>query len=381
MSLYLIALIILVLFSIYEIQKGTTQKRLYYISLFVLSVMLCLRYGQGTDYFGYFYNFLLTPSLLDVDALRNSALHGEPVWLLICAFFQTFHIPFEVLVFLISAIMMYCLHRFVTKYSPMWTVSLLLAYPTLYLTYAMSALRQGLVLMIFLGFMVDWLYQGRVKKYLIATVACMLIHSSALVFLLLLGVRLFTLDTRKSLITMLVAVIAGVASSKIFVAISSSVAYYADAGISIMAVGERVLSTAVILYVFHDVLEGKAGAKNDKLTFLLQIYLYGSIIYCGLMWSSLLASRFGVYFKAVEIVLFAVAAKDKTRMARTVALYILALTVIMYFKNIASYISQGNYCEAINIWNYPYVSVFWKELIVSLRAIPYDLSVFPNLLN
>ena len=51
MSLYLIVFVLLLAFSVYEYWKRQTQKWLYWIAFGILTVMLCLRYGQGTDYF------------------------------------------------------------------------------------------------------------------------------------------------------------------------------------------------------------------------------------------------------------------------------------------------------------------------------------------
>lgn len=378
MSLYLIVFIMLLAFAIYEYRQKHTQKTLYWIAFFVLTAMLVFRYGQGTDYFGYYYNFLNTPTIWQLPELLSSGIHGEPGWLFISAIFRGFGIPFQFLVALSSLLTMYCLHRFLSRHSTMMTLSLLLAYPTIYLTYAMSAIRQVLVLAVFLGFLLDWLYEKKYVRYIAVTLVCALFHSSALVFLMLFGVRLITLDTKKALIAMAVSIVAGFVSNKLLAMISSAIATYADAGISIVAVGERALSTAAILYVFHDVLENKESPKDRKLLYLLQVYLYGGILYCLLLWSSLLASRFGMYFKAVEIVLFAIAASDRSRRGKVVAAYLLVLVMIMYFKNIPNYISQGKYYASVNTWNFPYISVFWKEAIATFREIPYNFSQFLN---
>jgi len=375
-SPYLIVFLVLIGFAVYEYFQKKTQKRLYWIALGLLSVMLCLRYAQGTDYCGYYYNFLITPTLGEINRLFDGSIHGELGWLFICSLFRTLRIPFEVLVGLLSLLEMYCLHRFIVKFSPLRTVSLLLTVPTIYMTYCMSALRQGLVIMLFLGFMVDWLYRKRMIPYIIMTLACVLVHSSAAVFLTLFAMRWVKLDTIRTLLLIVLCSLGGIAASWILPKLSASVAAYAESGLSVLAIGERLVSTLLMMLIFRDVLDQKTEKKHRKLYFLLQIYLYGTLIYCFLMWSSLLSARFAVYFKAIEIAIFAVAIRSNTHLSKTVAVYLGLLTIVMYVKNVDAYIAQGQYLEHVNVFNYPYISVFWENAAESFRRIPYDFNVF-----
>lgn len=373
MSPYLIVFLILLGFAIYEYFKKQTQKWLYWIAFGLLTVMLFLRYGQGTDYYSYYHVFLTTPTLAKLSKLFSGVYHGEPAWLIITSLFRTLHIPYEVLVCILALISMYCLHRFIAKFSPLWTVSLLLSFPTLYLTYCMSALRQGLVMMLFLGFMVDWLHRRKIIPYIIMTLVCVLFHSSGAVFLALFAMRWVKLDTRKALLFILLCTAGGFAVKGILPRLSSSLAPYANAGISVLGTGERLVSALFILFLFRNVLDQKDESADKKLYLLLQIYLYGTLIYCFLMWSSLISARFAVYFKAVEIVLFAIAIKSNTTYwGKVAAAYLCALTVVMYLKNVNSYIDQGHYFDTVNIFNYPYISLFQKDIVTSYREIQYD---------
>ncbi len=347
-------------FAVYEYAKKTTQKRLYWIAFGALTLMLCLRYGQGTDYFGYNTNYILTSSFWDIRNLFESDIHGEIGWLILCSLCRTIKLPFEAFVVGISVFEMYCLHRFVSRYSPMQTVTLLLFYPTLFLTYTMSTLRQGIVLLIFLGFMLQWLQENKIVPYLVMTGVCTLFHTSALIFLVLIAIQIFPLNTKRMLWLLVASVATGIVCSKVLPMISSVFSYYASRGVSLVAIAERLLSTAVILFVMHDTLEQK---ENTVPWLLMQIYLYGTLIYCLLMWNSLISSRFAVYFKSVEVVLFAIAIITEGKRARIAALYVLGLTVLMYMKNINSYIREGGYYGDVNVWNYPYFSLLNKDVI------------------
>lgn len=396
MSLYLIVLIMLVGFSVYEYKKKKTQPVLYWVAFGVLTAMLVLRYGQGTDYFSYYHNFLSTPTIWQLPELLATDIHGEPGWLFINAAFRGFGIPFQVLVVLSSLLTMYGLHRFLSRHSTMMTVSLLLAYPTIYLTYAMSAIRQGLVLAIFLGFLIDWLYEKKYVRYILVTVVCALIHSSALVFLALFAVNFITIRLKPALLLIPVLAVAGFLSSKLLVLLFDSFVFYANDGFYLLAVGERIISAGVIIFVFRDVLSSKETARSSKLMFLLQIYLYSCLIYSFLAWSARLGSRFAIFFKAVELVLFVYAllseptivlpdrivsrlrlgTRKPIRVQKIIACYLLGLTLLMYFKNIVSYIGQNQYIDSINMFNYPYFSILNKEYLEKVMTIPFDFSGF-----
>lgn len=381
MSLYLIVFAMLVGFAVYEYRKGKTQNWMYWTAFFVLGMMLCFRYAQGTDYFGYYINYLLTPKVWELAKLFSSKIHGELGWRLLCSVCRSFGMPFQMLVFFISLFEMYCIHRFISRWCPLRTVALLLLYPTIYLTYTLSALRQGAVLLFFLGFMIEWLYRRRYLHFLIGTLICTAFHSSAVVFMVLLATRLLKLDGVKALILIGLSAIGGFSVSWLLPRISKVFAVYANSSMSVVAIGERAVSFAVILYLYWDTL--KDTKCNTMLSFMLQIYLYGAIIYAFLMWNALISARFNVYFKTVELVLFTTALLRpgklpyvNIKVRNVLALYLLALNVVMYFKNIGSYIAQGSYFEGTHVFNFPYLHIFDMDAVELWRPIPYDFSLY-----
>lgn len=381
MSPYLIVFLILWVFAGYEYWKNRKQEKLYWVIFIVLTAMLCLRYGQGSDYFGYMYNYLTTPKLNEIGKLFESGLHGEPGWLVMCSVLRTLNVPFPLLVTVLSGAEMFLMHRFVYKFSPLKSVSLLAAYPTLYLTFVFSALRQGLVMMVFLGYMVEWIRDRRWGRYIVVTMLCSLIHSSALAFLIPLAVMsiperfgLFPMDTSRVLCYGGISVICGLCMSGLLMWLSPALAHYAGSSVSIMAVGERVVTTGLIILVFREELDGKRKCANPMLPVMLQVYLLGTILYGFLFWNSLISARMTICFKAIEIILLAVAMTKPGKLRRVVAIYVFGLAVLMFYKNVGSYIHQGRYFDTVNVFNYPYFSLFDQEAVESYRKINYDFS-------
>ncbi len=413
MSIYLIIFILLVIAAAYEFFKGKTQQAIFWGAFGLLAVFLCLRYGQGSDYFGYNINYNLTPSLYQWKLLLSADVHGEAGWYLVNSIFRTFKIPFEVLVVLISAFELICIYRFINKHCTLKTVGLFLMYPTFFLTYAFSALRQGLVLFFFLGFLFDWYYEKKYCRYIICTLVCAFFHSSALVLLLPFASRLLPLNAKRSVLYAGCAFILGLAMQWIFPLIIPVFKTYIASNISILALLERLVTAALLFLLFHGKLEEKDSSATKT---MYQLYLYALIFYLFFAWNSLISSRFTIYFKAFEIAFLCLGMTENASLSQTIGCipalrffkvqtkeislknlwkklprwisgirmkYIVVafsflLTSWMYFKNINAYIQQGSYHSNINVWNYPYFTIFDREEIFEYRDTSYSISYLLN---
>ena len=93
------------------------------------------------------------------------------------------------MVAVIALFQMLCIYRAIMKYSPYKLFSLLLVYPTIYLTYFFSAIRQGIVIAFFLGFMLEWIFTDKWLKYVVSCLVLATFHSSALVLLPLVFIK------------------------------------------------------------------------------------------------------------------------------------------------------------------------------------------------
>ena len=105
MSLYHIIFIFLLLGAVVEHVRCKTPKRLFWAAGVLLTVFLCLRFGQGQDYFNYaniYYNLPTNP----IQALLFTNIHSELGWKFLCGLFRAVRAPFPVLVFAVSLYMM-----------------------------------------------------------------------------------------------------------------------------------------------------------------------------------------------------------------------------------------------------------------------------------
>ena len=179
MSLYIIVWGLLCLFAAKGAvtrERRTTARAEFWLCFLLLAGMLALRYGQGTDFFAYqFYYYEMSDTVFDFPL---PDVHGEIGYQFLTNAFRLLHLPYEAFIFFLSVLQMGFLLAFFKHYHIDCVLALLLAMPTLYMTYFVSGLRQGVVLAAFLGVLFPLLEKKRYLAYLAGTLLCMLIHTA-----------------------------------------------------------------------------------------------------------------------------------------------------------------------------------------------------------
>lgn len=355
MSLYIIAALVLAVSAVLAFTTPHIDRLLYYCCLVFISGMLIFRYGQGTDWLGYNHIFNLAPTTLDLSSFFYSdKVHSEIGWKIICNVFRMTGSSFVQLVLTVSLVELFFLNRFIRRWSSCWTLSLLLAYPTLYLTYFFSSLREGLVLAIFLGLLLEWLFNGKDIPYIIAILLLSSIHSVSLIALPLVLVK--RLPIRNISTELAISLALGVLGLFIFRLGSafSAINAYASIGFSPVSLATRV-GTALVVWLAWRASSDKDASEDG---FLLHVFCYGMCVYFVLMANGLVASRSAILCLALDIVLMPRLFSENPKAAMFLFLAMIALVFVMTLKNVNAYISQGPYVTGISVLNYPYISIF-----------------------
>lgn len=165
MSLYHIVFIWLFVMTVVEhIRKGTNRYVFFGTYLF-LTVMLCIRFGQGQDYFSYASIYYLeVPD--SFGKLFDSPGRIEIGWQVLCILGKKLSMSFPIFIALISLYIMAVFYRFLRLYCKLREMlALMLCYHTLYLTYFMSILRQAVIVATFLGVLLPWIMKKRYIPY------------------------------------------------------------------------------------------------------------------------------------------------------------------------------------------------------------------------
>lgn len=343
--------------------------RLLYIIMFIgLSLMLCFRFGQGTDYFAYQYIYEYVPETFDIAEITSSttSIHSEVGWKFLCAISKIIGLNYYEFVAVIGIITMFFLHLFINKFCPLKITALFIAYPTLYLTYIFSGLRQALILCFFLGVLLDLYLKKKYTLFLALVLISSLVHTAALALIVLLIVPLKNLLIKNQDRIIVLSWIIGI----FFAIFSINITFLGrtfsnqTASIGYIAVAERILTYIVIRLSYNSYIRLNTE-KNEFLDTIMYIFGVCMVLY-GLFFSMpLFASRICYFFKCMEIILITTMIgtfKKPFYMSDYVYIYISFLTIVMLLKNIDSYIVQGLYYdEYSNIWSFPYNNVFVKE--------------------
>lgn len=378
MNLYLIVWLLICFFAIKDFAFKSSQKTReieFAILILILSFMLIFRFGQGTDYFGYRYNYnSLSAEKIDFAVMRH--VHGEFGFLLLCNLFRVLKAPFELLVACTAACEMWCFCRFCVYFKIDNALVLVLAYPTLYMTYFVSSLRQGIIMAVFLGVLLPMFLNKKYGQYIIVMILCATIHSSALFFLL--NFVLIKIKRTKTVwlccflswVTGIILTLPALRNILISLGIEAINYYIEDggSGISITTICERLFFLGLVTWVYL------ALKRKEEVTPVYQkiycIYLVAMSLYGLFIWDTFLASRFCSVMRPVELYLLVIGnEKLKLEIQRVLFYFLVALESMMFIKNINSYIIQGNYRENTTILSYKYVSIFNEKEIFEIRDV------------
>lgn len=375
--MYIILFIVLLAFLIFNNENKQSSNVKYKLALFLLWLFLAFRYGQGTDYFSYYYIHSNNTTLHEAF-FNTHATHSEIGFRLLCWLFKY---DYTYLVFFVSTIEMIMLHRFIKNYSTSRIMSLLLVYPTIYLTYFFSAMREGIVISLFIGIMIECLEKGNKRVYYILSLLCCSIHIVSILFFMV--PFIIKIDLKKMIRIAWIALAFGIVSwimrlynyIQFIPIIGMKIVSYSPQ-ISMVALLERLLMLILALYLLQEI--DIEASDNSAIVYLFKIYSFGFICYAALLCLPLVSSRTAILFKVVEIVLIPLLyskTHTKPKDKQLIIALVVVVATVMTIKNINSYISQGKYHSNINFVNYPYVSVFDKDEIWKYRDgnIYYDL--------
>lgn len=340
---------------------------LYKILMISLTLLLCLRYGQGSDYFAYDY-FYRAFSTFDGAIKNYYELNCEIGFRLLCSLFGELHLNFTAFIFCVSLFQMAMLHRFLSKFSENRIFSLLLFFPTFYLTYYFSGMRQGITLSLFIGILYGFIEKKQWKRYIIGCLLISTIHTAAIVLIVVPLVLKFKLKSIMvlNLISLVVGIVLATGLLNEFLAkipvIGSKMLPYLENSISIFALLERVVSYTVIGILYLN------SSASERAVRLMKIYSFGMVIYLAFLPFSLISSRAIIYFKILEVIIVPLLIEKKNSFRIIAITFFVLLSSFMTFKNLNSYVEQGSYYANINAFNYPYISVFEKDEIWDYRS-------------
>lgn len=248
----------------------------------------------------------------------------------------------------------------IKQYSPYGNISLMLFYPTFYLTYILSGVRQAWVTAIFLAFGLKLLREKKYIKYIIVVALSATIHSLAIFFFVLIPIKWI----KEKWIVMCVPIAWGAGALIMltpiheWISMLPGLARLADVELSIGGLGERTLMFGIISFLFW-----QNNSKDDVKTFLYKIYGIGYLIAIAGMVTAYGSQRITMPFKAIEIVLIPMLLSECSKKIWRKGLLwgVAGISTIMTLKNLHFY------QEEYNAFTYPYRTIWTEKNSEDLR--------------
>lgn len=371
---YIIIFLILCCFSYCE-YKGINLPRFIFELLFsLITVITILRYGQGTDYFSYMYQYYLTPSLGNVSSVFDINTHGEIGYKILSSSFRAFGISFVVFVGIIGFITMVLIYKFIKGFSKLPITSLTLFYVLFYLVYVLSGIRQGLALAMFVGIALPFYKKKKYFGFILTILFAATIHSSVLITLLIIPLDKLEISYKIYGTIILVGLIIMITNVDIKIInllpdiLSSKVLHYWELkGIPLFALANRLVMLCIILISSHYV-----NSKAPDIILYKKVYILGFILFILTIKSITISSRISIYMKFLEIILIpnlvfmlkAQGTKFKSLQLWSVSLII---AFVLLLKTLNAFLSEGDYFSNISLFKYPFINVFHRERIWEYR--------------
>ena len=390
MNLYLIVLLLLAAGAVLEWFKPKYQQKIFSVCWCVTTAVVALRFGQGTDYATYEGIYRTIPTVIDLSKGYICGFYPEMGWRLFCAFFKLFQAPFWTVTMAAAVIEMLLLGRFLKKYVPYQTTGLFLSYPVLIFVYMVSGLRQAMAICIFLGLVLPFYLEKKWIQYVIGVLIAASFHKVGYGWLVL--VIAYYIPVWGMVALAGAATVGGLfiqipAVTKLILQLIPSYHMWRflwDGTMSLFAVGERIVSFAVLL-IFYGWFTRQREEVPRQIQLLFKVYSCGVCFYMLMCCNSYYASRYAAIFKVVECAVvtgFVACCRSSEDMMVTekthigtgipfrkyvgtgVMAFFLCLTLLMGIKNLHAAVSEGGYDKlGVNLFTYPYVSVLNQQKI------------------
>lgn len=377
MSFYFLTFLLLAAGTLLTWFKPQLEEKVYWVCWTVMTVCLCFRFGQGADYVTMHALYNTIPAVIDLSQGYICGFYPEIGWRVISAVFKVFGAPFWIFTMVLGFAEMSMLHRFLKKYVPMKTAGLFMLYPVLFITYMVSGLRQGLAICFFLGILVPFYLEKKWVGYVLGVFVAASFHRVGYAWLVLpvvyyLPMWVMAVATGVSILGGIILQIGAVEQFLVkLIPVYHFEQFLLEGEISFFAVGERLISFGIVacLFLWH---KKEGGVREREIEILFKAYMCGICFYMLLCGSSYYASRYGVIFKILECAIVLALVQKKSLITKLAAAFFFSLTLLMGCKNLSAMVRESYWYDTsvINLWNFPYVSVFNQDKI--LDYIPYE---------
>lgn len=372
--MYIAILCISLVLTIIAYIRPKWDSILFKLEMSIMTCFLCLRYGQGTDYFQYERMYNQNMVGIDVNWLFHNEVHGELGYKILEGISKWAGFPFVVFFGVLSFLMMIWTYKGINRYSNFKTLSAALLVPTFYFSYYIGIVREGFALAAVLGVLLPLYVEKKYWKYALGVLLLCGIHKYAFILFLPVVVSVIQVKYEKKRIGIVLGIGFG-CFLWIFLYMFNLKVNYISFSPSYGAILLRVILIYIINHLFL-----RSETHDSVNVRLYEFCVVGFCIYMATCSMAFISHRLSAYMKIAEVVLLprllreTAFANGKTmfkpmtiRWKQATFLLVLCMLLVEGIKNINSYIRQGEYHNGIYFYNFPYVTVFNQDDIYKYR--------------
>lgn len=325
--IYIVTAVFILLISVLEI-NNVKLKYVCIIFVLFLTTLAGLRVNTGTDFNSYldFWNYIKPLS----EELTFSYGALEPGFVFFISVLKMFTSE-SVIYFLFSAalaiIPIYCgLKKLNIKYM---LVSLLIFYLVFYINYVMNGMRQGISMALFI-FSIQYILDNKRNTVFLITLIAASFHISGLFILILYYISKIKININYFLplgiIISLFFYFTNILDIFLFKIIGIDATVYVEnfeTGTSTF----QIITRSLLVFIFYYFGLMIKDVMFDKLFIM---YLIGFFIYIALLDHNMLATRFNMFFRVLEIILVPIVLAHCKNVVTRFAMFILFLIPFSY---------------------------------------------------
>lgn len=360
MSLFWVLFLAMVVSAFVEIffQNNIKLGRiLLLINLTLITLMLCFRYGEGSDYPTYqmMYNAFSNDTWYGFLDYADYTKYREVGYRFLSWLFSSRGVPFAVFAAIIAVSEAPLLYRFLDRYcAGMRCMGLLLLYPVFIFIYQFSGLRQGITIAVFLGLMLPLYERKKWVLYFLLAAFCVLFHRISLLFFLL-PLAYFIKERIAEII--LGGSIACSVAIGIYLYIRKG--YW---GISLSGYIFRIVILVIIMILY------RRFRPTDLERAIYSILCLGMAGYALLSSYPLIAGRCYDEIRFLAVIPVISFLRGSKRLILLLGEGVLIFyTGFFLWKNLTVRCQSGMK-DSVNAFNYPYITVFEKERLYDYYA-------------
>ena len=347
--MYYIVFCVLLFFSLVEVVTHKRNQICFDAVYALMTFMVMFRYGQLTDYNSYELDYYY-PGMAGIR---------DPFYTVITEFLKMIGISFKGYVMIVGAVTTGLAYPFFLRFCNKSVTSLLIFYTYFFLILPMSGIRQGIAVCLLL-YAFHLLIENKKKTFYIVIGAGCFIHMT------LFTVFVIAMFYDKKFYNEWYVASALVGLS-LFALVTPDLTAYIPEFLSNRSLGEyedsRLIQVAIRLLLIIPLILIKP--QYGTLTYYAKaICIIGYSVYCILAFSSMISGRLEFYFRVFMCMFVAgvIYLEEKSRLKEFILMGIIMVHMVIFFKNMNAFISQGDYDpDKVTMFNFPYVSIFDED--------------------